>query len=279
MMKSIAISLLLITENTFAFQNGRFALSCPTKNIKFESNDVYRRRSCLLAYANDPNEGYRKFGETEVPDGQRPANEYADLVEQPLFGWASEQNGQRGLSIRLAVVYVAVFGLVGYPIAGATWVDDGYLLQKVLAANVGSLGVVLAILVRLSVGWGYIASRLTNRVVEYEETGWYDGAFEEKGEAEKARDLLLYRSDVKPVEERIKSTAIVLGGLWLVSCLGLNMASGMKPLFNEYDPSLLESLPINDKLANVASEQSNGRPTYCNSRYYRAVANGGQGCD
>jgi hypothetical protein len=26
-------------------------------------------------------------------------------------------------------------------------------------------------------------------------------------------------------------------------------------------------------------EQSNGRPTYCESRYYRAVANGGQGCN
>lgn len=277
-MKSAAISLLLITKNIYAFHNGRLVSSCFINKNELGSNDACRNPTSLLSY-NDQNKAYPKFGDTAVPDGQRPANEYADLVEQLLFGWASEQNGQRGLSIRLAAVYVAVFAFFGYPIAGATWVDDGYILQKVLAANVGSLGVVLAILVRLSIGWGYIASRLTSRVVEYEESGWYDGAFERKSEAEKARDLLLYRSDVKPVEERIKSTTISLSALWLASCVGLNVASGMKPLFNEYDPALLDSLRGNDGLASVASEESNGRPTYCNSRYYRAVANGGQGCD
>jgi hypothetical protein len=34
-----------------------------------------------------------------------------------------------------------------------------------------------------------------------------------------------------------------------------------------------------DKLSDVAAKASNGRPTYCDSRYYRAVAGGGQGCD
>jgi len=37
--------------------------------------------------------------------------------------------------------------------------------------------------------------------------------------------------------------------------------------------------PAVDKLSDIAAKESNGRPTYCDSRYYRAIAGGGQGCD
>ena len=60
-----------------------------------------------------------------------------------------------------------------YPIAGATFTQEGYLYQKLAAANVGTLGLVLALLVRLYSGWGYVGSRLSSNVIEYEESGWY----------------------------------------------------------------------------------------------------------
>ena len=59
---------------------------------------------------------------------------------------------------------------------------------------------------------------------------------------------------------------------------GFNVASNSKPLFDEYNPEMLKTLTYDDKIAGVAAQQSGGVPTYCNSRYYRAVANGGQGC-
>lgn len=164
-----------------------------------------------------------------------------------------------------------------YPISGATWVTDGYLLQKLTASNVGAMSVVFVLVLRLYSGWGYIGSRLQSKVIEYEETGWYDGDFEEKSDAEKARDLFLYRSNVKPVEERLQKVALVVGGTWLASCLALNLATSMNPIFNQYDPKMLEKLSYDDKVAEVVQRQSNGRPTYCENRYYRAVANGGQG--
>ena len=68
-----------------------------------------------------------------------------------------------------------------------------------------------------------------------------------------------------------------MGALWIASCVGLNVAFNTKPVFNEYDPEMLKTLNYDDKKASVAAELSNGRPTYCDSRYYRAVANGGQG--
>lgn len=219
------------------------------------------------------------FGAEAVPEGQRPTNEYLDLIRQPLFDWASQETGSMGLGLRLAAVYAAFFAVVCYPIAGATYTQDGYLLQKIAASHVGSLSVIVVLLLRLYSGWGYIGSRLKSNIIEYEETGWYDGDFEEKDDTEKARDLFLYNSDVKPVEDRLKLFTIATASFWVASCVGLNVATAAKPVFNEYDPDLLERLTYDDKLAGVAAKESNGRPTYCDSRYYRAVANGGQGCN
>jgi hypothetical protein len=105
----------------------------------------------------------------------------------------------------------------------------------------------------------------------------YDGDIELKTESEIARDLFLYRQDVKPVVDRLKKFTLIVGSLWIASCVGLNVAFNAKPMFNEFDADMLKTLNYDDKRANVAAEQSGGRPTYCDSRYYRAVANGGQG--
>lgn len=176
-------------------------------------------------------------------------------------------------------IYIYIHAHSGYPIAGATFTQDGFLLQKIAAANVGTLGLVLTVLVRLYSGWGYVATRLNSKVIEYEETGWYDGNFEQKTESELKRDKFLYQSDVKPAVDRLKLLTLSAAGLWVASCVGLNAATSMKPVFNEYDPNVLNRVRYDDDFANKAAGQSGGRPTYCDNRYYRAVANGGQGCN
>jgi hypothetical protein len=118
------------------------------------------------------------FGSEAVPEGQRPINEYLDLQRAPLFGWATLNN--TGLFFRLLLVYAVVFSVVCYPIAGATFTSEGYTLQKVASANVGALSLVMLLLLRFFSGWGYVGQRLTSSIVEYEETGWYDGDFERK---------------------------------------------------------------------------------------------------
>jgi len=47
-----------------------------------------------------------------------------------------------------------------YPISGATYMEDGYFVQKVTSANVGAISVVFVLVLRLYSGWGYIGSRL-----------------------------------------------------------------------------------------------------------------------
>lgn len=164
-----------------------------------------------------------------------------------------------------------------YPIAGATFTTDTFLIPKIASANIGAMGFVLAILLRLYSGWGFVGSRLLSPTIEYEETGWYDGTMEPKTQAERARDLFLYRKDVQPVVDRLQSTTLVVFGLLLVSCLVFQLSLSNQPMFDQYNPQLLKNLELDDTLAEKAAANSQGRPTYCDNRYYTAIANGGQG--
>jgi hypothetical protein len=75
-----------------------------------------RSPSALLAATNRDEDDFTSllpetsFGAEVVPEGQRPVNEYLDLVRAPLFGWASEETGSRGLFSRLLLLYSVVFG-------------------------------------------------------------------------------------------------------------------------------------------------------------------------
>mmetsp|Transcript_25856 Transcript_25856/g.54646 ORF Transcript_25856/g.54646 Transcript_25856/m.54646 type:complete len:308 (+) Transcript_25856:64-987(+) len=299
----VGASILLATNNASAFQSNpanSAAIRQSSLPLSNSNNNPQNQRTnaffttALRQSPSDDSEGYEirsengnsssprpttTFGAEAVPVEQRPSNEYLNLIQQPMFGWASQEVGDGGLGLRLAVTYVAFFFLVCYPISGATWVTEGFLLQKITASNVGAMSVLLVLVLRLYSGWGYIGSRLQSKVIEYEETGWYDGDFEQKTDAEKARDLFLYRSNVKPVEERLKKFSLGVGGAWVASCLALNLATSANPIFDQYDPRMLEKLSYDDKVAATVQQQSNGRPTYCENRYYRAVANGGQGCN
>lgn len=216
------------------------------------------------------------FGAEAVPEAQRPVNEYLYLSKQPLFGWASTND--KNLLLRLLVVYVIVFGIICWPIAGATYTQDGYAIQKIAASNVGAISLIGFLMIRLYSGWDYVRVRLTSKVIEYEETGWYDGDVEIKTEAEQKRDKFLYNEKVRPVVNRLKTFSFSLAGLWAASIIGFNVVANQKPLFDEYDPQLLERLSYDEKLAEKAASSSGGKPIYCDNRYYRAVAGGGQGC-
>jgi Conserved in the green lineage and diatoms 27 len=52
------------------------------------------------------------FGAEAVPESQRPVNEFLDVTNQPMFGWASLETGSKGLLTRLAIVYSVLFAVV-----------------------------------------------------------------------------------------------------------------------------------------------------------------------
>lgn len=59
---------------------------------------------------NVPLSPEKSFGADAVPEDQRPVNEFLDVTNQPLFGWA--QTGNKGLLTRLAIVYSVLFAAV-----------------------------------------------------------------------------------------------------------------------------------------------------------------------
>jgi hypothetical protein len=295
------------------------ATSLPVGSTSFAFQQ-FDRRSCQYTVNTHPSYHSRRlddnnddyslipetsFGAEAVPEGQRPVNEYLNVQKAPLFGWAKEPS--LSLLTRLVVVYSVVFGVVCYPIAGATFTQEGYVVQKVASANVGALFFVILLLLRLYTGWDYVAQRLTSEVIEYEETGWYDGDWERKTQTEVVRDRFLYEDQVKPVVRRLQTFLFGAVTLTAVSVAGLNAANTAKPLFDQYNPDMLEKLRYDDDLADKVKANSVGRPTYCDSRvsvhedhiqvrtlnfecsltcvlslhrlqYYQAVA-GGSGCN
>lgn len=263
-----------IREDCIAYQKKK-------KIINSNNNNINRMH--VLYSSDDPDiqilRPRTSFGSEIVPEGQRPVNEYLDVTSQPLFGWAATKSGSMGLFLRLSVFYCTIFGLVCYPISGATFTQEGYAFQKIAASNVGAMFVVLLLVFRLYAGWEYIGQRLSSKVIEYEETGWYDGDWEEKTETEMRRDRLLFNNEVRPVVERLRNYLLGSVGLFVASIICFNVALTDKPMFNQYDPAILERLSYDDKLADTAAMKSGGKPAYCDSRYYSAVANGGMGCN
>jgi len=135
------------------------------------------------------------------------------------------------------------------------------------------------LIVRLAVGWSYIKDRLESDVLDYEETGWYDGFRSTKSKDVANRDKLLSSLEVVPVLTRLTKAGVAFGGLFLASCLLLKVAAPTDP-YAMFDPEYLETLSRDDDAAAEAQRAaaSRGRPLYCDSRYYRTVA-GASNCN
>lgn len=125
----VPASLLIATNDAVAFQSAAIAIgssSVAARSGAPSSNANGKRIGASTTFLNyDDSEGYEirstsdgtprpetTFGADNVPVDQRPSNEYLNLVQQPTFGWASQESGDSGLAIRLAILYVALFALV-----------------------------------------------------------------------------------------------------------------------------------------------------------------------
>ena len=87
---------------------------------------------------------FKKFkGDEVIPEEQLPILEYQNLLEEPFFDWATADGG---LVTKSAILYGVLFAAVCYPISCQTWTQDGYILQRLSASNIGALGTVLCFL-------------------------------------------------------------------------------------------------------------------------------------
>lgn len=77
---------LLVAESAYSFQQQftRFHVASRTRLAANERDSLVPETS---------------FGAEMVPEGQRPVNEYLDVIKSPMFGWASEECGTKGVSL------------------------------------------------------------------------------------------------------------------------------------------------------------------------------------
>jgi Conserved in the green lineage and diatoms 27 len=148
-----------------------------------------------------------------VPDEQQPIVEYQLLSESCFF--RSCVGDWRGYLKMLAGFWMLSFP-VAAAVAAASFPPAKYPVQFFLGGAAGANFIVLLILVRLYLGWKYIRSRLSEPIVFYEESGWYDGQSWEKTPEILARDRLLATYQVQPVLQRLQQTLMGFGVSYLM---------------------------------------------------------------
>ena len=64
-------------------------------------------RKSTIIFANDRDEFIPEtsFGAEVVPEEQRPVNEYLEMRRSPLFEWASNEVGAKGVRVMASVAY------------------------------------------------------------------------------------------------------------------------------------------------------------------------------
>jgi len=150
-----------------------------------------------------------------VPKEQQPVNEYEQLRESWFFSLPTLTRFHYSRKL----IWVWFWGLlVATPISAASFPPHKALFQFILSSAAGAGLFVIFVLIRLFLGWSYIASRLQDEQVTYEESGWYDGQIWTKPASILNRDHLIIVHQVQPILARLQKTAIIIV---ILICLGL----------------------------------------------------------
>ena len=144
-----------------------------------------------------------------VPKEQQPTNEFINLSKSRIFSWP---RSKKTLSLILVKFWLATFILFIFISSGSAYFET-YTLRYILLSLFTSLSLPFLLSIRLYLGWNHIFKRLTSEIVEYEETGWYDGQIWEKPVNLKEKESLIAFIEVKPILKnliQIKSIILIL---------------------------------------------------------------------
>jgi len=142
-----------------------------------------------------------------VPKEQQPTNEFLELSNSQVFGLAKTN---KKFSIILAFIWFLAF-LIFLVISTGSAYFNTYILKYIFLSFFGSLSVPLLITIRLLLGWNHIYKRLTSEIIEYEESGWYDGQTWIKPIELKEKESLIASIEVKPIlKNLIQITSVII---------------------------------------------------------------------
>ena len=150
-----------------------------------------------------------------VPKEQQPTNEFLELSNSKLFSLAKSN---KKFSIILISIWLVTFLIFLIISTGSNYFNT-YLFKYIFLSILGSLSMPLLITIRLILGWRHIYKRLTSEIVEYEESGWYDGQIWIKPIALKEKESLIASIEVKPILKNITQVTSVIISLMLIGIL------------------------------------------------------------
>ena len=150
-----------------------------------------------------------------VPKEQQPTNEFLELSNSKLFALPKSS---KKFSIILISTWLVAFLIFLVISTGSTYFHT-YLLKYIFLSFFGSLSVPLLITIRLFLGWSHIYKRLTSEIIEYEESGWYDGQIWNKPIELKEKESLIASIEVKPILKNLTQVTSVIISLILIGIL------------------------------------------------------------
>ena len=150
-----------------------------------------------------------------VPKEQQPTNEFLELSNSKLFALPKSS---KKFSIILISTWLVAFLIFLVISTGSTYFHT-YLLKYIFLSFFGSLSVPLLITIRLFLGWTHIYKRLTSEIIEYEESGWYDGQIWNKPIELKEKESLIASIEVKPILKNLAQVTSVIISLILIGIL------------------------------------------------------------
>ena len=150
-----------------------------------------------------------------VPKDQQPTNEFLELSNSRLFALAKTN---KRFSIILICIWMIAFLIFLIISSGSTYFGI-YVLKYIFLSFFGSLSVPLLITIRLLLGWSHIFKRLTSEIIEYEESGWYDGQTWIKPVELIQKESLIASIEVKPILKNLTQVTSVIISLILIGIL------------------------------------------------------------
>ncbi len=130
-----------------------------------------------------------------VPKEQQPTNEFIELSKSITFSWPKTKKSLIFVLIKFWLVTFVIFLVIS---SGSIYFKTS-ILKYILLSLFTSLSIPLLISIRLYLGWNHVFKRLTSEIVEYEESGWYDGQVWIKPLLLKEKESLIASIEVKPI--------------------------------------------------------------------------------
>ena len=150
-----------------------------------------------------------------VPKEQQPTNEFLELSNSKVFALPKSS---KKFSIILISTWLVAFLIFLVISTGSTYFHT-YLLKYIFLSFFGSLSIPLLITIRLFLGWTHIYKRLTSEIIEYEESGWYDGQIWNKPIELKEKESLIASIEVKPILKNLAQVTSVIISFILIGIL------------------------------------------------------------